>query len=190
MSIKTNGENTLNMDFQNDTKRRDFRGVSVSENDNAEIEINFTINNEKKEARVKSNRMLLDFIREDLGLIGTKYGCGTGDCGVCKVLINGEPVNSCTIPAKEIDGKQVITIEGIRESSENLHPIQEAFMESGAVQCGYCTPAMILVAKSLLDKNPNPTREEARQAISSVLCRCTGYQKIVDGILLAAEKMK
>lgn len=154
------------------------------------VEVSFTINGEKREMSVDPNRRLLDFIREDLGLTGTKYGCGTGDCGVCKVLIDGEPVNSCTVPAKEVDGKKVITIEGLSEDSGGLHPIQEAFMEFGAVQCGYCTPAMILVAKSLLDKNPDPTREEARQAISSVLCRCTGYQKIVDGILLAAERME
>lgn len=155
------------------------------------IEINFKINEEDKTAEVEPDKNLLDFIREELGLTGTKYGCGNGDCGVCKVLINGKPENSCRILAREIDGKNITTIEGLTRGIEGeIHPIQEAFIESGAVQCGYCTPSAILVTKAFLSNNKNPTREEARRAISSVLCRCTGYQKMVDSVVLAAEKMR
>ncbi|MBS3815456.1 MAG: (2Fe-2S)-binding protein [Hadesarchaea archaeon] len=162
----------------------------MSEKDNDEISISFTINGETRETTIEPNRMLLDLIREDLGLTGTKYGCGTGDCGVCTVLINGEPEKSCIKPAKEVDGAEIVTIEGLSGENNGLHPIQEAFIEAGAVQCGYCTPAMILVTKSFLEKNPDPDREEAREAISEVLCRCTGYQKIIDSVILAAEKMR
>lgn len=151
--------------------------------------VSFIINGEEEEREVDPEEKLLTFIREDLGLTGTKYGCETGTCGNCTVLLDGSPIKSCQLDVSAIDGKEIITIEGISEDGE-LHPIQEAFIESGAVQCGYCTPAMVLRAKWLLEKNPDPSREEARQAISAVLCRCTGYQKIVDGIILAAEKMR
>lgn len=153
------------------------------------VEINFTINGEEKQVEVNPGRKLLDFIREDLGLTGTKYGCGSGDCGNCTILIDGEPNSSCLMLTPQIDGKDITTIEGVSER-EDTHPIQEAFMEAGAVQCGYCTPAMVLTTKWLLEKNPNPTREEAKKALSGVLCRCTGYKKLVDGVMLAAKKLK
>lgn len=154
------------------------------------LNINFSINGEEKEVKVDPNRKLLDFIREDLGLTGTKYSCGEGICGTCTVLLDGKPVKSCMLDVSKIKGKKITTIEGISRDGEELHPIQKAFIETGAVQCGYCTPAMILRTKALLEDNPNPSREEARQAISPVLCRCTGYQKIIDAIMLASEKME
>lgn len=155
------------------------------------VSINFTINGQKKEKEVKPERNLLDFIREDLRLLGTKFGCGEGICGTCTILMDGNPVKSCQLNATILDGKEIVTIEGISGNGESeLHPIQEAFIEAGAVQCGYCTPAMILRTKWLLEKNPDPSREEARQAISPVLCRCTGYQKIVDAVILSAKKMR
>lgn len=154
------------------------------------IKINYTINGEKKRMEASPDRNLLDFIREDLGLTGTKYGCGEGVCGSCTILLDGSPVKSCQLKVSMIDGKEITTIEGISgDVGDELHPIQKAFMKAGAVQCGYCTPAMILRTKWFLERNPDPSRDEARKAITGVLCRCTGYQKIVDGILLAAEKM-
>lgn len=154
-----------------------------------EVTINFTINGEEKEMEVDPSKKLLDFIREDLGLTGTKYGCGSGDCGNCTILVNGEPKTSCIMITPQIDGKEITTIEGITEKDET-HPIQEAFMEAGAIQCGYCTPAMVLTTKWFLEKNPDPTREEAKKALSGVLCRCTGYKKIVDAVILASKKNK
>lgn len=152
------------------------------------VEISFTINGQEREMEVDPSKKLLDFIREDLGLLGTKYGCGSGDCGNCTILVNGKPKTSCIMIAPQIDGKEITTIEGLTENDET-HPIQEAFMEAGAIQCGYCTPAMILTTKWLLEKNPNPTRKETKKALSGVLCRCTGYKKIVDAVMLASEKL-
>jgi carbon-monoxide dehydrogenase small subunit len=137
---------------------------------------------------VKPNQTLVDFLRNDLGLIGTKKGCEVGDCGSCTVLLNGRPVNSCLVLSVQADGREVQTIEGI-ETAEGLHPLQKAFVEKGAIQCGFCTPGMIVTAKSLLEKNPNPDRDEIREAISGNLCRCTGYQKIIEAIASAAEEM-
>ncbi len=154
------------------------------------IKISFTINREEKEMKVKKDRNLLKFIREDLGLTGTKYSCGDGTCGTCTILMDDRPVKSCQLDVSIIDGKELVTIEGLSGENGELHPIQEAFIEAGAVQCGYCTPGMILRTKWLLEKNPNPTREEAREAISAILCRCTGYQKIIDAVMLASEKVK
>lgn len=151
-------------------------------------EIEFTINGERRKLAVKPNELLLDVIREDLGLTGTKYGCGTGECGACTVLIEGEPVLSCLTLAVAADRKTITTIEGIG-TDENPHPLQQAFVETGAVQCGFCTPGMILSAKALLDKNPNPTEHEIKMAIAGNLCRCTGYVKIIEAIKLAAERM-
>ncbi len=151
-------------------------------------EIEFTINGERRKLVVKPNDLLLNVIREDLGLTGTKYGCGTGECGACTVLVDGEPVLSCLTLAVAADKKPITTIEGI-ETNENPHPLQLAFVETGAVQCGFCTPGMILSAKALLDKNPNPTEEEIKQGIAGNLCRCTGYVKIIEAIKLAAERM-
>ncbi|MDD3472597.1 MAG: (2Fe-2S)-binding protein [Syntrophaceae bacterium] len=148
--------------------------------------IKLTINGESVEAAVEPNRTLLQFLREDLGLTGTKHGCGLGDCGACTVIMEGRAVNSCLILAIQAHGKEIITIEGLAEGGR-LHPIQQAFVDKGAIQCGFCTPGMILSAKALLDRNPKPTEMEIRTAISGNLCRCTGYQKIVEAIESASE---
>ncbi|MEW5898469.1 MAG: (2Fe-2S)-binding protein [Bacillota bacterium] len=147
-----------------------------------------TVNNRPIELLVAPNRRLLDILREDLGLTGTKEGCGEGECGACTVLLNGRPVNSCLVLAPEAAGQQITTIEGLAADGR-LHPIQEAFLEAGAVQCGFCTPGMILAAKALLDENPRPDGQAIKTAISGNLCRCTGYVKIMEAIRLAAAKM-
>ena len=143
--------------------------------------IKLTVNDREVEIAVEPNMTLTDLIRYELGLTGTKKGCETGDCGACTVLLDGIPVNSCLVLAVQANGAKVETIEGI-ESEAGLHPVQDAFVEKGAIQCGFCSPGMILSAKHLLDKNPNPDESEIRAAISGNLCRCTGYQKIIDAI--------
>ena len=143
--------------------------------------INLTINDQAYEIAVAPNKTLADMLRYDLALTGTKKGCDTGDCGACTVILNGDAVNSCLILAVQTDGAVIETIEGLA-TDEGLHPIQEAFVEKGAIQCGFCSPGMILSTKNLLDKNPNPTEEEIRKGISGNLCRCTGYQKIFEAI--------
>ena len=135
-------------------------------------------------------RTLNEVLREDLNLTGTKLGCGTGDCGACTVLVEGRSVSSCMTLAVEVDGKEVTTVEGLAPSGEELHPIQEAFIKKGAIQCGFCTAGMELSALYLLKHNPSPTEEEIREGLSGNLCRCTGYNKIVEAIGTAAEKMK
>jgi carbon-monoxide dehydrogenase small subunit len=152
-------------------------------------EIEFTINGRKKRIAVRPKDLLLNVIREELGLKGTKYGCGTGECGACTVLLDGRPILSCLTLAVAVNGKNITTIEGIG-TDEHLHPIQQAFIDAGAIQCGYCTPGMILSAKALLDKNPNPSEEEIKEAIKGNLCRCTGYVKIIAAIQLAAKRMR
>ena len=150
--------------------------------------INLTVNGESYEMFVDPFKTLLDVIRNDLGLIGTKEGCSTGDCGACTIIMNGKPVNSCLVLAPEADGSELITIEGLADG-DKLHPIQEAFIKHGAVQCGFCIPGMILSTKALLDENPNPSEEQIRDYIAGNLCRCTGYQKIVEAISsIAAPK--
>jgi len=151
--------------------------------------INLKINEEDYKLNVKPNTLLLDLIRNEIGLTGTKRGCDTGECGACTVLIDGVAVNSCLVLAIEVDGKNILTIEGLAKNGK-IHPLQEAFIEEGAVQCGFCTPGMILSAKALLDKNPTPTEEEIKVAIAGNLCRCTGYKKIIKAISSAAEKMR
>lgn len=151
--------------------------------------VNMWVNGRTVRAEVPATRTLLEFLREDLGLTGTKEGCGKGECGACTVLIDGKPVNSCLMLAYQADGKRVVTIEGL-ERDGSLHPIQEAFVTEGAVQCGFCTPGMIMSAKALLDANPSPTRDEIRQAISGNLCRCTGYAKIIRAIEAAAARLR
>ncbi len=143
------------------------------------------VNGEEYELEIKPNRTLLDVIRVDLGLTGTKKGCGQGKCGTCTVLLNGVPVNACLILALQASGKDVLTIEGL--GAEGLHPLQTAFAEKGAIQCGYCTPGMIMTAKGFLDLHPRPSRDEVRAAIGGNLCRCTGYKAIVEAILAAAS---
>jgi carbon-monoxide dehydrogenase small subunit len=144
------------------------------------------VNGEEVEGWVDPRRTLVDFLRDDLNLTGTKKGCDLGNCGACTVLMDGKPINSCLVLAVEAEGSEILTIEGLSDGSK-LHPIQEAFMEHGAVQCGYCTPGMILSAKALLDENPYPTEDEVREAIAGNLCRCTGYKKIVEAILSISE---
>ena len=151
--------------------------------------VKLNVNGCVRETPVEHNRTLLRALREGLGLTGTKCGCETGDCGACMVIIDGEAVRSCLVRAVNLEGKEITTIEGVGDG-EHLSPIQEAFIEAGAVQCGFCIPGMIMSAKALLDKNPSPDEEEIREAIDHNLCRCTGYENIVKAILLAAEKMR
>ncbi len=147
--------------------------------------IQLRVNGDEHDVVVKPNQTLLEVLRENLELTGTKEGCGEGACGTCTVLLNGKPVRSCLTLAIEAQGKEIVTIEGLVSDGE-LHPVQKAFIEHGAIQCGFCTPGMILTAKALLDENPKPTEEEARRAISGIVCRCTGYAKIVEAIMAAA----
>ena len=151
--------------------------------------IRLTVNNDTYDLEVENRRTLLEVIREDLHLQGTKQMCNMGECGSCTVLIDGQAVNSCITLAVEADGKKIETIEGVAQEGK-LDPLQEAFVAKGAVQCGYCSPGMIMTAKDLLAKNPNPTEEEVKTAIAGNLCRCTGYVRIVDAILTAADTMK
>lgn len=154
----------------------------------ASFNVSVFVNGERVEREVLASRTLLEFLREDLGLTGTKEGCGKGECGACTVLLDGAPVNSCLVLAYQADGRSVTTIEGLAQDG-SLHPVQEAFVTEGAVQCGFCTPGMILAAKALLDTNPAPSREEIRRGISGNLCRCTGYAKIIKAIEVAAEEL-
>jgi carbon-monoxide dehydrogenase small subunit len=147
------------------------------------------VNGRVVEAAAPPNRTLLEFLRYDLGLTGTKEGCGIGECGACTVLLNGVPVNSCLVPAEQARGAKVETVEGLAPGKD-LHPLQDAFVEKGAIQCGFCTPGMLMTAKAFLEKTPDPSEEEVRLAISGNLCRCTGYQKIVEAILYAAQVMR
>ena len=150
--------------------------------------IELTINGKKRKVETTTSTRLLDLLRDDLHLTGTKEGCGKGECGACTVIMNGELVASCLVLAPQADGAVITTIEGIG-SGAHLDPIQEAFIETGAVQCGFCTPGMILAAKKLLEENPHPDEDEIKRGISGNLCRCTGYQKIFDAIKLAANKL-
>jgi carbon-monoxide dehydrogenase small subunit len=148
------------------------------------VPLSFVLNGEEHFLMIRPNRTLLDVIRVDLGLTGTKLGCGQGKCGACTVLLNGEPVNACLILAPQVNGKEVLTVEGL--GGDALHPLQKAFVEKGAVQCGYCTPGMLMTAKGFLNKHPHPTKEDIRAAIAGNLCRCTGYKNIAEAIHSAA----
>jgi carbon-monoxide dehydrogenase small subunit len=148
--------------------------------------IQLTVNGEEYEVVAAPNQTLLEILREDLYLTGTKEGCGEGACGTCTVLLDGKPARSCLTLAVEVQGREVTTVEGLAPMGE-LHPVQKAFVEYGAIQCGFCAPGMILTTKALLDENPSPTEQEARQAISGNVCRCTGYAKIVEAMVKAAE---
>ncbi|NIN65250.1 MAG: 2Fe-2S iron-sulfur cluster binding domain-containing protein [Anaerolineae bacterium] len=150
--------------------------------------IQLKVNGDQYDVIVKPNQTLVEVLRDDLELTGTKVGCGEGACGTCTVLVNGKPVRSCLTLAVEAQGKEIETIEGLASEGE-LHRVQKAFIERGAIQCGFCTPAMILTSKALLEENCNPTEEEVRRAISGVVCRCTGYAKIVEAIMSAAGAM-
>ncbi len=152
------------------------------------IEIKFTVNNRPYHLTTAPNRTLLHVLREDLGLMGTKEGCGVGECGACAVLMNGEPVNSCLVLIGQANDSTITTIEGISKNGQP-HPLQKAFVEHGAVQCGFCTPGMIIVSKALLDKNPDPSEQEIREALAGNICRCTGYTKIVEAVQAAAKEI-
>jgi carbon-monoxide dehydrogenase small subunit len=148
--------------------------------------INTIINKRKHTFLVTPNQTLLHFLREELGLTGTKCGCEIGECGACTILLDGEAVNSCLVLVPQIDGKEVMTVEGLMENGK-LHPLQESFINHDAVHCGFCTPGMLMSAKALLDKTPNPDEKEIRTAISGNLCRCTGYMQIVEAIKYTSE---
>jgi len=154
-----------------------------------EKELIFQVNGEERRVRVHPEDSLLYVLRERLGLTGTKSGCEEGECGACTVLVDGTPVVSCLLPALRLQGSQVETVEGL-ERGGRLHPLQDAFIEAGAVQCGFCTPGMLMSSKALLEKSPSPTREEIAQALSGNLCRCTGYVKIIDAVSMAAERIR
>ncbi len=151
--------------------------------------IRFTVNGNMTELEIKPHWNLLKVLRDKLELTGTKQGCGEGECGACTVLVNGVAVNSCLYPAMEAEGKEVLTIEGINGAENRLHPIQQAFLEKAGVQCGFCTPGMIMSAKALLDEKPSPTEVEIRHAIAGNMCRCTGYIQIVEAVQYASNLM-
>lgn len=156
---------------------------------NAPRNLRLTINGQAYEISTPPNETLLDFLRYRLGLVGTKNGCDTGDCGACTVLVDGKAVNSCLVLAVELNGAGITTIEGISRAGE-LHPLQQAFIDNGVVQCGFCVPGMIMAAKSLLDEESRPSEEDIRSAIAGNLCRCTGYLSIIKAIAAAAETLR
>jgi carbon-monoxide dehydrogenase small subunit len=151
------------------------------------VKISFTLNGAEIRMETAPDRRVVDILREDLGLTGTKEGCGTGECGACTILLDGVTKLSCLMLAAQIDGREITTIEGMAKSGE-LHPLQEAFVESGAVQCGFCTPGMVMAGAALLEQNSAPSDNAIRTALSGNLCRCTGYQKIVDGVKQCCRK--
>jgi aerobic-type carbon monoxide dehydrogenase small subunit (CoxS/CutS family) len=153
-------------------------------------EINFVLNGFEVAVTVEAHKRLIDVLRGPLGHTGTKEGCGEGECGACTVIVDGRAVNSCLFPALEAEGKNITTIEGLRTTDNKLSVIQRAFVEQGGIQCGFCTPGMIMSAKALLDSNPDPTEEEIRDALVGNLCRCTGYVQIIESVKSAAEKLK
>ena len=153
------------------------------------MNIRLTINNEARELDIEPYRSLLDVLRNDAALTGTKKGCDVGDCGACTVLVDGKPVNSCLMLGVEAQGCEVVTIEGLQPAPDRLHPLQEAFVRLGGAQCGFCTPGMILMAAALLAENPQPSEDEIRFGIAGNICRCTGYTKIVEAIQAAAKEL-
>jgi aerobic carbon-monoxide dehydrogenase small subunit len=154
------------------------------------VRVNVTVNGEARQAEVEPRLLLVHYLRDTLGLTGTHIGCDTSNCGACTVLLDGEAVKSCTVLAAQADGAEVKTIEGMAEGSNGaMHPLQEAFWEHHGLQCGYCTPGMIMTAADLLARNPNPSEEEVRHGLEGNLCRCTGYHNIVKSVMSAADKM-
>lgn len=149
--------------------------------------VDFTLNGEKRSVETDEQRTLLELLREDLGLTGTKYGCGEGDCRACTVLLDGDPVASCQVTGSEVRGKKVQTIEGLA-NGDKLHPVQQAFLDAGAMQCGYCVPGMILTAVGLLAKNPRPTDDEIADGLNGNICRCCGYPNIVEAVRRASGR--
>ena len=146
------------------------------------VEFNCKLNGQAVSLPVRPDTMLVDFLRENMGLTGTKTACREGECGACTVLLDGMPVNSCILPALKAEGRELTTIEGLGRTDGSLDELQEAFIDAGALQCGYCSPGMILTAKSLLANNPNPSEDEIKHGLSGVLCRCTGYRKIIQAV--------
>lgn len=146
-----------------------------------------TVNGRSVTIEINADELLVDVLRDRLGLIGTKVGCNEGECGACTIIMDGDPVLSCLIPALRAQGRQIITIEGLSDG-DTLHPLQQAFVEHGAVQCGYCIPGFIMSAKATLDVNPHPSRDEIKEAIAGNLCRCTGYVKIIEAIEAVADR--
>jgi len=159
----------------------------MPESNGDKIELNIRVNGQNRVLKVEPYRTLLEILRYELGLTGTKEGCGSGNCGSCTVLLDGKAVNSCLVLVAEVEGKEITTIEGLSLRGE-LHPLQQAFIDEGAVQCGFCTPGVILTAKSFLESNPRPTETQIRRAIAGNLCRCTGYDKIVRAIMRVANQ--
>lgn len=151
--------------------------------------LELTVNGEHYEVLVEPKTLLIDVLRDQLGLKGAKRGCDSGSCGACTVLLNGKPVHSCSILALQANGGEILTIEGLADGP-NLHPIQEAFLDHWALQCGFCTPGQVIAAKALLDENPNPTEEEVKTAMNGHICRCTGYNMITEAILDAAKRLQ
>lgn len=149
--------------------------------------VNFILNGKNVTAEPNSIRTLLNLLREDFGLTGSKNGCGEGECGACTVIMNGDAVNACLVPSFQLNGSVIETIESLTDNSSNLHPIQKAFLDADAVQCGYCTPGMIMSVKAMLDKIKTPTRAQIKQYISGNICRCTGYEKIIKAIELVSK---
>jgi carbon-monoxide dehydrogenase small subunit len=150
--------------------------------------VSIQVNGEAQSLEVPSRRLLSDFLRDDLHLTGTKRGCETGTCGACSVLVDGEVVKSCLMLAVQVDGRHVTTVEGLSQG-DKLHPLQESFIQCGGLQCGYCTPGMLITACALLARNPQPTQDEVRHGLAGNLCRCTGYTQIVESVMHAAKKM-
>jgi carbon-monoxide dehydrogenase small subunit len=154
------------------------------------VQVNINVNGTKQSADVEPRTLLVHFLRDNLGLTGTNVGCDTSSCGACTVHLDGEAVKACTVLAVQVDGQDVLTIEGLAPSEDQLHPMQEAFRENHGLQCGFCTPGMVMAATSLLKEIPNPTEQEVREGIEGNLCRCTGYHNIVQAILAAAGSAK
>lgn len=155
------------------------RGQQIEEP--GHVEMTFKVNGEKSRITFDSRKTLLEVLREDLGLTGTKHGCELGECGACAVLVDGEPLLSCLTLALECEGREITTVEGLSQDAK-LHPLQEAFADLGGAQCGYCTPGILVTAKALVERNPDPSREQIREALSGCLCRCTGYQQIFESV--------
>lgn len=151
------------------------------------IRLHLIVNETAVEVETTPNRRLLDILRDDLDLTGTKEGCGIGECGTCTVLMDGKAVNACLVIAPQADGKEILTVEGLAKDGK-LHPLQQAFLENFAFQCGFCTPGMLLAAKALLDRNSNPSRDQIREGLAGVLCRCTGYVQIFEAVEAAAKE--
>ena len=154
------------------------------------IKVTMTVNKKNVECEIEPYARLLDVLRDDFGFTGVKEGCGIGECGACTIIRNGKKVNSCMILAAQAQGADILTIEGVENPDGSMHPVQEAFLEKGAVQCGFCTPGMVISSYHLLSKNPDPSEDEIKEAISGNLCRCTGYKQIINAVHTAADNMK